>query len=166
MCKSPSPFLIPTTNMGVKKYNLIYLNRLDTSVFIDGEQISIHFNPEYKYNDGRTIPGYFVTGNEVIQKAMEKDNSFNVLWELEPNTETEPEAVTSAPDVIEADPEPATTTEAILETSVQVEITNYTQAKIFIRSKFPELTHNQVISAEKLIQVANEKGITFPNWKL
>lgn len=167
-----------------KRYNLISAFKLATTVNVNGEQQRIIFEGGNKFNG--TINGYFLTDNKDVQDALESDNAYGSEWELDPSCVesneveetvvpgTDPVATTvQSTETVVPPVEPVTETvvpvteEAKTEEPVKNptdDITNYTEAKIYIHNLFPEVTRTEIISSEKLREYAKAKGITFANW--
>ena len=66
----------------LKKYRLTRLTSLHTSIILeDGSSVFVEFRASYDQNN--RLRGTYITDNETIQKAIEKDNAHGIDWELE-----------------------------------------------------------------------------------
>jgi len=152
-----------------KRYILKDGLRLETDVTVKGQSVPISFSGARMRDNKILERGSYTTSDKDIQEALEKSRSFNSLWEWCRDTKHRMSQVKEEPVKEEPVQEGVniSTGEVITVTYVDpkvLEVTNYTLAKNYLKEVFPNVTREEILSADKLKAYAKEKGITFPNW--
>lgn len=129
----------------MKLYRLTQHFRLETTVDLNGVHIPVSFSGGY--NVPTPTNGSLATDDEELQKALEADPSFNVLWVL-----------------VHDDEQVEETEEDQVDPTAISGITNFTLAKEYIRENYPDIRYEEIMSKEKLLAVAESLNLTFPDW--
>lgn len=152
----------------LKKYRLTRLTSLHTSIILeDGSSVFVEFRASYDQNN--RLRGTYITDNETIQKAIEKDNAHGVDWELESIDGMIPKEYYAKKEGKKA--EGSEYTEGKKEEKgaedgdIQLfpEITKHQDAKELLLSKFPETQPGDFKSKALVLAFAAANKISFPN---
>jgi len=144
-----------------KIYQSIRFPYFYTSVFFDGKEIRIGFESVTKMGS-RYLYGKYGTSDPKIQEQLEKSPSFNVEYRLIQTTETEtgePEEKNIPP--VSGQISPAKTDDP--KTSIP-EVIRIQDARDYLIKNLKK-TFKDVISREKILQLAKDNKIEFPNLK-
>ena len=152
----------------LKKYRLTRLTSLHTSIILeDGSSVFVEFRASYDQNN--RLRGTYITDNETIQKAIEKDNAHGIDWELESIDGMIPKEYYAKKE----GKKPEDSEELEYNEEVKVaedgdiqlfpEITKHQDAKELLLSKFPETQPGDFKSKALVLAFAAANKISFPN---
>lgn len=147
-----------------------------THIMVNGQSMLITFeggfDKPYKHN------GTYVTDDPEIIKAIESDSEFNrEIIRIDKKVDVEPVAPKPVIEPVKVEPvieDPVIPVGDIPEaqnadkdepqvTSVP-DITNFQQARAYMRATYPDIPVSQLSSKEEVITVAANRGIVFPDW--
>lgn len=142
--------------MATKTYELTRKGSLHTNFMVDKNKVFVDFIKVQPNNPN--AKGVFVTNDKELQKAIETDNSFDVLFRLvkvhgkdDEKKETEKTVDTGL-----------SGTNTTGKTEVP-EVNTVQEAKNYLLDKIEGLTHRDVSNKEKVLEVAEANGYVFPN---
>lgn len=137
----------------IKSYSLLEYLSFSTSFMVNDKQVFVSFEGGTK--NGRIIRGYFTTGDEELQKAIEKDTSYGKIFKLDEdrtkiaNEDFVPDSDSDKDD----DKDDGFTT--------IVNITSIKEAREYILQNYQEITPEDISNVGKLKEVMDIKKIKF-----
>jgi len=151
------------------------MTSLHTSVILkDKSAVFVEFRASYDQNN--TLRGTFVTKDEELQYAIEKDNAHGIDWDLESidgKSPKEYKASTKAKDTNppkgdnpgdnpqnDAEPPKGDTPPDLI---IVPEVVKHQEAKEYLLSKFPETQPGDFKSKVMVVAFAAANKISFPN---